>query len=139
MDRSSSIFYPPIAQEVADLITVTIRMDVLPEKTKEFLQTILFIVKSVRAEPGCLSCHFYQDMEEVNKFILVGKWTKQEDMYNHLRSDTFSILLGAMNLLNDSPDIKFYVASCTASGMEPINMIRRKAESSSLTLLRDNG
>jgi quinol monooxygenase YgiN len=114
-------------------------MDVPPEKAKEFLQTILFIIKSVRAEPGCLSYHFFQDMEKENKFRLVGKWIKQEDMYNHLRSDTFSILLGAMNLLKESPDIKFYVASCTASGMEPINMIRRKAESTSLKLLRDNG
>ena len=120
------------------MITVTINMHVPPQKTKEFLQTMLFIIKSVREEPGCLSYHFYQDMEEENKFRLVGKWTRQEDMYTHLRSDTFSILLGAMNLLKEPPDIKFYVASCTASGMEPINMIRRKAEGSSLKLLRNN-
>ena len=120
------------------MITVTISMYVPPEKTKEFLQTMLFIIKSVREEPGCLSYHFYQDMEEKNKFRLVGKWSSQEDMYNHLRSDTFSILLGAMNLLKESPDIKFYVASCTASGMEPINIIRRKTEGSSLKLLRGN-
>jgi quinol monooxygenase YgiN len=113
-------------------------MYVPPEKTKEFLQTMLFIIKSVREEPGCLSYHFYQDMEEKNKFRLVGKWTRQEDMYNHLRSDIFSILLGAMNLLKESPDIKFYVASCTASGMEPINMVRRKTDGSNLKLLRDN-
>ncbi len=138
MDRSSSIFYLLIAREVADLITVTISMRVPPEKTKEFLQTVLFIIKSVREEQGCLSYHFYQDMEVGNKYRLVGKWAKQEDMNEHLRSDTFSILLGAMNLLKESPDIKFYVASCTASGMEPINIIRRKAEGSNLKLLKDN-
>ena len=120
------------------MITVTISMHVPPEKTKEFLQTMFFIIKSARGEPGCLSYHFYQDMEVGNKYRLVGKWTRQEDMYNHLRSDTFSILLGAMNLLKESPDIKFYVASCTASGMEPINMIRRKTEGRRLRLLRDN-
>jgi quinol monooxygenase YgiN len=49
-------------------------MDVPPEKTKEFLQTILLIVKSVRGEQGCLSCNFYQDMEDDSKFRLVGKW-----------------------------------------------------------------
>ena len=120
------------------MITVTISMRVPPEKTREFLQTMLFIVKSVRKEPGCLSYNFYQDMEEGNKYSLVGKWVKQEDMYSHFRSDTFSILLGSMNLLKESPDIKFYVASCTATGMEPINMIRRKSAGGNLKLLRGN-
>ena len=120
------------------MITVTISMRVPPEKTREFLQTMLFIIKTVREEPGCLSYHFYQDVEVGNKYRLVGKWSKQEEMNEHLRSDTFSILLGAMKLLKESPDIKFYVASCTASGMEPINVIRSKTEGSSLKLLRDN-
>jgi quinol monooxygenase YgiN len=113
-------------------------MHVPPDKKKEFLQTMFFIIKSGREAHGCLSYHFYQDMEEGNKYRLVGKWSRQEDMYNHLRSDTFSILLGAMNLLQESPGIKFYVSSCTATGMEPINMVRRQSESSSLKFLRNN-
>jgi len=110
------------------LITVTISMQVPFEKTKEFLQTILSIVKSVRGEEGCLSCNFYQDMEHENKFRLVGKWAKQEDMKNHLRSDSFSVLLGSMNLLHEDPDVKFYVGSCTGSGMEAINMVRAQVQ-----------
>ena len=59
-------------------------MEVPPEKTREFLQTILFIIKSMRREKGCLGYHFYHDMEDENKFRLVGKWEKQEDMDNLL-------------------------------------------------------
>jgi quinol monooxygenase YgiN len=99
-------------------------MKVSQEKSKEFLQTILLIIKSMRKEKGCLNYHFYQDMEDENTFRLEGKWSKQEDVKNHFRSDTFSILLGSMNLLRESPDIKFYVGSCTGSGMEAINMVR---------------
>lgn len=110
------------------MITVTITMKVPFEKAKEFLQTILSIVKSVRGEQGCLSCNFYQDMEDDNKFRLVGKWAKQEDMKNHLRSDIFSILLGAMNLLQEDPDVRFYVGSCTGKGMEAVNMVRAQAQ-----------
>mgnify|MGYP001828779890 CR=1 FL=1 len=106
------------------MITVTIGMKVPFEKSKEFLQTILLIIKSMRKEKGCLSYHFYKDMEDENTFTLVGKWAKQEDVKNHLRSNTFSILLGSMNLLTESPDIKFYAGSCTGSGMEAINMVR---------------
>ena len=110
------------------MITVTISMKVPFEKTKEFLQTILSIVKSVRGEPGCLSCNFYQDMEHENMFRLVGKWANQEDMKNHLRSDSFSVLLGSMNLLHEDPDVKFYVGSCTGSGMEAIHMVRARVQ-----------
>lgn len=110
------------------MITVTMSMEVPPEKSREFLQTILFIVKSVRREKGCLECHFYHDMENENKFRLVGKWAKEEDMHNHLRSDTFSVLLGSMNLLQESPDIRFYVVSCMGSGVEAINMARGKIQ-----------
>ena len=106
------------------MITVTISMHVPHEKTKEFLQTVLLIVKSVRREEGCLSYHFYQDMEKENRFRLVGKWANQEHLKKHLRSDTFSILLGSMNLLQEDPDVRFYVGSCTGSGMDAINLVR---------------
>ena len=110
------------------MITVTISMQVPLEKTKEFLQTILSIVKSVRGEQGCLSCNFYQDMEHENIFRLVGKWANQEDMKKHLRSDTFSVLLGSMNLLQEDPDVRFYVGSCTGKGMEAVNMVRARVQ-----------
>ena len=107
---------------------MTISMEVPHEKTREFLQTILLIIKSVRREKGCLECHFYHDMEDENKFRLVGKWERQEDMDTHLRSDAFSVLLGSMNLLQKSPDIRFYVLSCMGSGVEAINMARGKIQ-----------
>ena len=108
------------------MIALTISMEVPQEKNREFLQTILLIIKSMRREKGCLECHFYHDMEDENKFRLVGKWAKQEDMNNHLRSDTFSVLLGSMNLLQESPDIRFYTVSNMGSGMKAINMARGK-------------
>ncbi len=108
------------------MITVTISMEVPQEKTREFLQTVLLIIKSMRREKGCLGYHFYHDMEDESKFRLVGKWAKQEDMNNHLRSDTFSVLLGSMNLLQESPDIRFYAVSNMGSGMKAINMARGK-------------
>ena len=110
------------------MITVTISMEVPQEKNREFLQTILLIIKSVRREKGCLECHFYHDMEAENKFRLVGRWAKEEDIRDHLRSDTCSVLLGSMNLLEESPDIRFYAASCVGSGVEAINVARGKIQ-----------
>ena len=110
------------------MIAVTISMEVPHEKTREFLQTILLIIKSMRKEKGCLEYHFYHDMEHENKFRLVGTWAKKDDMDNHLRSDAFSVLLGSMNLLQKSPDIRFYAVSCMESGVEAINMARGKLQ-----------
>jgi len=110
------------------LIAVTISMEVPHEKTREFLQTILLIIKSMRKEKGCLEYRFYHDMEHENRFSLVGKWAEQEDVDNHLRSDAFSVLLGSMNLLQEPPDIRFYAVSCMGSGEEAINMARGKLQ-----------
>lgn len=110
------------------MIAVTISMDVPREKSREFLQTILLIIKSMRKEKGCLGYHFYHDMEQVNRYRLVGKWAHQEDVDNHLRSDTFSVLLGSMNLLKESPDIRFYAVSSLGSGVETIHMARGKLQ-----------
>ena len=98
------------------MFALEISMDVPQEKAREFLQTILSIIKSLRRQKGCLEYHFYHDIEDENKFRLVGKWAKQEDINNHLRSDTFSVLLGSMNLLQESPDIRFYEVSCMGQG-----------------------
>lgn len=109
------------------MITVTIKMKVSPEKSKELLQTVLSIIKSMRDEEGCVSYHFYQDLEDEKKFRLVGEWERQEDMNNHLRSERFGVLLGGMNLLQEPPDIRFGVVSYTA-GVEAINMVHGKQQ-----------
>jgi quinol monooxygenase YgiN len=89
------------------MIVLTIRMNVLPEKRKELLQTVRALTSLTRKEDGCIRYHFYQDIEDENAFGLVAEWQTKRDLDNHLRSDRFGVLLGAMDLLCEPPEMKF--------------------------------
>ena len=105
------------------MIIHTIKIKVLPDKRKELSQTIFAIIDSIRKEKGCVSYNFYQDRESENNLLLIGEWDMQEDLDNHLRSTTFSVLRGAMNLLSTPPEIKFNVVSYQA-GTEALKAAR---------------
>jgi len=80
-------------------------MIVRPEKRKELSQTLLSIVEKMRKEGGCLHSGFYQDVENENNFAVVEEWATQKDSDNHLRSDLFTVLMGAKCLLSRPPEI----------------------------------
>ena len=107
------------------MIIKTIKIKVLPYKSKEFCQTIFAIIDSIRKEEGCANYNFYQDLEEENNLLLIGEWDRQEDLDNHMRSTTFSVLRGAMNLLSTPPEITFNVVSYKA-GTEALKAAQGK-------------
>jgi quinol monooxygenase YgiN len=105
------------------MIVFTMKMKVEPHNRKELLQTLLPLVESTRNEQGCLSHHVYQDMEDENSFIFVEEWQSRADLFSHLRSNTFSVLLGAANLLAIPPDMQFNSA-LPLQGMEALEAVR---------------
>ncbi|MBN2034208.1 MAG: antibiotic biosynthesis monooxygenase [Deltaproteobacteria bacterium] len=90
------------------MILTNILMKVLPEKRKELLQALSSLVESIRKEKGCKSCNFYCSSENENEICLLGEWETKADVDAHLQSNLFRVLLGAMSLLKDSHEIKFY-------------------------------
>ena len=83
------------------------KINVAPENRKEFLQTLHLLIGRIRHEKGCVRYNVYQDVENENAFILIEEWETQADLDKHLRSDRFGVLLGALKLLSDTPEIKF--------------------------------
>ena len=83
------------------MIIVIIRMKVLAEKRKELSQTIASLIGALRTEKGCLRCDFYQSMEDENELCIFEEWDTQENLNSHLNSERFSVLRGAMNLLQE--------------------------------------
>jgi len=49
-----------------------------------------------------LRCNFCQNLENENEFYLLEEWDTQESLKNHLKSDRFKVLRGAMVLLKES-------------------------------------
>jgi quinol monooxygenase YgiN len=105
------------------MIDASIKITVPPEKRKEVLQTLKAILGPIRREQGCISCNCYVDVEAENIVFLKEEWKTREDLDNHLRSDHFGVLNGAMRLLRAEPVIRFNTVGATA-GPEAITAAR---------------
>ncbi len=90
------------------MILVVIRMKVLPEKHLELSQTIASLISSIRAEKGCRRCDFYQSVEDENQLNLLEEWDTQENFNGYLKSRSFGVLRGAMNLLQEPSEMTFH-------------------------------
>lgn len=105
------------------MIETTIKMTVPVEKRKEVLQTVKAILGPIRRERGCISCNCYVDVEDESIFFFEEEWKTREDLENHLRSDLFGILNGAMRLLRAEPVIRFNTIA-SIPGLEGITAAR---------------
>ena len=111
------------------MIEATIKMKVVPEKRAELLQTLRSMTEEIRKEKGCMSCYFYQDVENENIFSVIEEWQTQEELDSHLKSDMFGALIGTKSLLVESPEINIKAVSYTA-GMEAVKKIREESRGS---------
>jgi quinol monooxygenase YgiN len=84
---------------------------VRPEKRKEIQQTLIAIVEQVRMENGCLHSGFFQDVENEENFLLVAEWASRQDSDDHLRSDIFTVILGAGSLMRGPPEVVIQTVS----------------------------
>ena len=101
----------PRMQGGDSLVIVFIRIEARPEKRKELSQTLQSIVQRVGMERGCLHADLYQDTEKENEFLVVEEWATQKDSDKHLRSDIFTVLLGAGSLLSRPAGIVIHTIS----------------------------
>lgn len=111
---TNSFFFPVVGRPVADticVILVLIRMKVLAEKREELSQTIVSLIGFLRTEKGCLRCDFCQGVENVNELRILEEWDTQENFNNHLKSERFRILRGAMNLLQEPYEMIVHTAA----------------------------
>ena len=115
------------------MIVVRITMNVLPEKQKELVQTLLSMIGLMEEEPGCLGYALFCNIEDKNLLNLLGEWQTRKDLDHHLRSEIFSVFLGTKSLLKESHGIHIYTIH-KSEGMEAVNMVRRKEHDSAMAV-----
>ena len=115
------------------MIIITIKMEIPTDKTKELSQTLLAIAERIRRARGCMGCDVLINVENENRYRLIGKWKSKNDLNNHLRSVEFSVLIGAMNLLQKQPEIWFDMVS-RSKGIEEIHKARDEQKSDNLIM-----
>jgi quinol monooxygenase YgiN len=113
------------------MIVVRITMDVIPDKQKEMVQTLLSMIGSMKKAAGCLSYTLFSNIEDKNLLNLLGEWQTRKDLDNHLISEIFSIFLGTKSLLKKPHEINIYTV-IKSEGMEAVNMARRKEPDSAM-------
>jgi len=105
------------------MILVRIIMNVLPQKQKEVMQTLLSMIAPAGKEKGCLSYDVFCELEDNHVFSLIEEWETREDLDYHIRSERFSVLLGTKSLLAKPLEMKIHMVS-HSEGAEILNALR---------------
>ncbi len=109
------------------MIIVRIIINVLPEKQKEVLLTLLSLMRLPEREKGCLSYGIYADIEDENVFNLLSEWQTRQHLDQHMRSDRFGVLLGIKSLLAEPVHIQIVTVS-DSEGIEAVHSVRKKRD-----------
>ncbi len=107
------------------MIVVRIILNVLPEKQKEVMQTLLSLINPPEKECGYLNYGIFCDIEDKNIFNLISEWETRQLLDHHMQSDRFSVLLGIKSLLYEPLQIQIFTVSDT-EGIEAVNSVRKK-------------
>ena len=107
------------------MIIFRITMDVLPQKQKEVMQTLLSMTETTGREKGCLSYEVLFHMDGETAIHLMEEWENREDLERYIRSERFSVLLGTKSLLAKPLEIEIHTVS-HSEGTEAVNIIRGK-------------
>ena len=89
----------------------------------EVKQTLLALIEPIRNVKGCLSHNIFLDIEKDNGLSLIEEWKSFEDLEDHLRSDTFTLLMGTRYLLSRPLEITINAVSYS-SGWEAVEAVR---------------
>ena len=81
---------------------------------KEFEQTLVGmqienihisgLIEKWRNEKGCIRYLLHRENE--NEFYLESEWQSREELEDHIRGNGFTLLMGAINVLCEQPDVK---------------------------------
>jgi len=101
----------------------SIKLTAPPAKLREILQAVGAMLGPIRLEQGCISCHCYVDIESENSIYIKEEWETRDDLGAHMRSVHFGILLGALKMLTEEPEIRFNSIIST-TGVEELKKLR---------------
>ncbi|MFC1829315.1 antibiotic biosynthesis monooxygenase family protein [Thermodesulfobacteriota bacterium] len=75
-----------------------IQIQLAKEKRREFLQAFEFL--SCKSKE-CIGQHLYEDLDQDDRFLWTERWMNLTALEDHMRSDRFKSLLGAIDVLGE--------------------------------------
>ena len=84
-----------------------IRIDITPEKRREFLLTAEELLDRAPAtDDACRDCRFFEQHGVPNQFLWQEDWEDRESLEGRMDSNEFRTLLGALRVLGNTHDIR---------------------------------
>jgi quinol monooxygenase YgiN len=107
------------------MITAYIRIDPMPGKQQAIIEVLVSVQTMTRLKPGCISSKIYEEYGNAQEILYMERWQTKEDLHRHIQSNLYLLVLNAIELASQSPEIIFYDGSET-KGIELIEAIRMK-------------
>lgn len=107
------------------MIVTTIRLQTTPDNRKEILQTFCSLTDPIRCGSGCKSCRVYRELGNDETVILIQEWDSRNHWDEHLRSNEFAVMIGAMSLLQKPETVEFQVLD-QVEGSRSVEAIRAR-------------
>ena len=105
------------------MIIVTLRIKAPGNRRKDFLDSVRLMLGPTKVQPGCISCDFYQDLNDPDALLYVEEWQSRQNLEHHVKSDLYRIILSLMDLSDGPPKFKLSTISKT-EGLEAIEAVR---------------
>jgi len=71
------------------MIVLVVNFEVKEGKKKEFLDVMDLLIDGSQKEEGCIMYEMYEDVENLNAFVLLEKWLDQAALDFHNTTDHF--------------------------------------------------
>jgi len=105
------------------MVLGTLRIPLSADRRAEVLEVLRSIQGPVLAQPGCAGCNIYEDQGPEPAAVLVERWESQAALEEHIRSESYRRILGAIELSSSPPSVRFDHVSAS-EGMELIERLR---------------
>ena len=83
-----------------------VKIDVIPRKRLEFMQTAVNMIDCIRNEKGNVNARLYQDVKNEYSLFILTEWETEEDLNRHVQSDHFKVLQWAVSEMTHSSIVK---------------------------------
>ena len=95
-----------------------------PRDANELLETLRFLMTTVRLEPGCIECTAWTERGSTVHYN--EGWATEIDARRRVRSSGFTSLLSVMECASEPPHVQFDFVTMSR-GLDFIEEVRRSA------------
>jgi len=107
-------------------VHATIRMLIPMHRQSEALEILGAVSAQVRFEPNCVYSRLYRGVDDVRAIMIEERWTNDEHVRQHLRSDAYRRILMVVEMAEEPPEIRFDTI-LESTGVEAIENARQPA------------